>query len=145
LEKRKLVEKYGFFPPSLKPWLTVRDAIFDLPNPQIDTDYHSEHYYRGGARAYPGHTGSEIDQPSKALKAGDHGVPGGENMVRFEDGSIRYFTILEAKRIQTFPDNYPILGSWTEAMRQLGNAVPVQLGKIVAETLIPKLRVSASA
>ncbi|MFZ4475071.1 MAG: DNA cytosine methyltransferase, partial [Saprospiraceae bacterium] len=52
---------------------------------------------------------------------------------------IRYFTILEAKRIQTFPDDYPILGSWTEAMRQLGNAVPVRLGKTVAETLIPHL------
>ena len=103
------------------------------------TDYHPEHYYHGGARSYAGHTGSEIDQPSKALKAGDHGVPGGENMIRFPDGSIRYFTILEAKRVQTFPDNYPILGSWTEAMRQLGNAVPVQLGQTVAETLLPKI------
>jgi len=60
-------------------------------------------------------------------------------MIRFPDGSIRYFTILEAKRVQTFPDNYPILGSWTEAMRQLGNAVPVQLGQTVAETLLPKI------
>ncbi len=138
-EKKQLVEKYGFFPPSFKPWQTIRDATIDLPNPQKVTDYHPEHYYHGGARSYAGHTGSEIDQPSKALKAGDHGVPGGENMIRFPDGSIRYFTILEAKRVQTFPDNYPILGSWTEAMRQLGNAVPVQLGQTVAETLLPKI------
>lgn len=138
-EKKRLVDKHGFFPPTLKPWLTVRDVIMDLPNPQKVKDYHPEHYYRGGARSYVGHTGSEVDQPSKALKAGDHGVPGGENMIRFTDGSIRYFTILEAKRIQTFPDDYPILGSWTEAMRQLGNAVPVRLGKTVAETLIPHL------
>ena len=60
-------------------------------------------------------------------------------MIRFADGSIRYFTILEAKRMQTFPDDYPILGSWTEAMRQLGNAVPVKLGQTIAETLIPRL------
>jgi DNA (cytosine-5)-methyltransferase 1 len=139
VEKKNLTDKHGFFPPSLKPWLTVRDAIFDLPNPQKTKDYHPEHYHRGGARSYPGHTGSDIDQPSKALKAGDHGVPGGENMIRFTDGSIRYFTILEAKRIQTFPDDYPILGSWTEAMRQLGNAVPVKLGHSIAETLIPRL------
>ena len=140
-EKKRLINKHGFFPPTLKPWLTVRDAIADLPNPQQIKDYHPEHFHRGGARSYAGHTGSDIDQPSKALKAGDHGVPGGENMIRFPDGSIRYFTILEAKRIQTFPDDYPILGSWTEAMRQLGNAVPVKLGQIIAESLIPRLSV----
>lgn len=119
--------------------MTVRDAIADLPNPQKVKDFHPEHYFRGGARPYTGHTGSDIDQPSKALKAGDHGVPGGENMIRFADGSVRYFTILEAKRMQTFPDNYPILGSWTEAMRQLGNAVPVKLSQIIGESLIPRL------
>ncbi len=138
-EKKRLVGQYGFFPPVLKPWLTVRDAIMDLPNPQKVKDRHPEHYYRSGAKSYVGHTGSEVDQPSKALKAGDHGVPGGENMIRFNDGFVRYFTILEAKRIQTFPDDYPILGSWTEAMRQLGNAVPVKLGQTVAESLLPLL------
>ncbi len=140
IEKRRLVDKHGFFPPTLKPWLTVRDAIMDLPNPQKVKNYHPEHYYRGGAKSYAGHTGSEIDQPSKALKAGDHGVPGGENMIRFSNGSVRYFTILEAKRMQTFPDDYPILGSWTEAMRQLGNAVPVRLGHAVSADLIHLLK-----
>jgi len=140
IEKRRLVDKHGFFPPTLKPWLTVRDAIMDLPNPQKVKNYHPEHYYRGGAKSYAGHTGSEIDQPSKALKAGDHGVPGGENMIRFSNGSVRYFTILEAKRMQTFPDDYPILGSWTEAMRQLGNAVPVRLGHAVSADLIHMLK-----
>ncbi len=138
IEKRRLTEKYGFIPPNLKPWLTVRDAIADLPNPEHVKDFHPEHQHRHGARAYAGHTGSDIDQPAKALKAGDHGVPGGENMIRFSDGAVRYFTILEAKRMQTFPDDYPILGSWTEAMRQLGNAVPVELGRTVAASLLNK-------
>ena len=48
-------------------------------------------------------------------------------------------TILEAKRMQTFPDDYFIEGAWTEAMRQLGNAVPVQLGYIIGKSLIEKL------
>ncbi len=139
--RKRLLAKYGFFPPTLKPWRTIRDAIADLPNPQITAGFHPEHNYRGGARSYDGHTGSDVDQPSKALKAGDHGVPGGENMIRFRDGSIRYFTILEAKRMQTFPDDYPIIGSWTEAMRQLGNAVPVKLGQVIAESLIKQLNV----
>ncbi len=138
-QKNKLIKKYGMFEPFQKPWATVRDSIQDLPNPRYNSDFHREHYFRDGARIYAGHTGSYIDEPSKTLKAGDHGVPGGENMIRFRDGSVRYFTILEAKRIQTFPDNYFIEGSWTEAMRQLGNAVPVNLGYIVGRGLIEKL------
>jgi DNA (cytosine-5)-methyltransferase 1 len=106
----------------LKPWNTVRDHIGDIPKPDLEGSFDSEHILREGAKAYPGHTGSYIDMPSKTLKAGDHGVPGGENMIRYPDGQIRYYTTFEAKRIQTFPDDYKIWGSWTEAMRQIGNA-----------------------
>ncbi len=123
----------------LQPWKTVRDAIADLPAPDMDGCYAPEHIYRDGARSYPGHTGSYIDLPAKALKAGDHGVPGGENMIRYSDDRLRYFTVLEAKRIQTFPDDYRIMGSWTEAMRQLGNAVPVLLGQTLAHSIVKVL------
>lgn len=57
-------------------------------------------------------------------------------MIKFDNGEFRYFTIFEAKRIQTFPDDYQILGSWTEAMRQLGNAVPVRLANVISKSLI---------
>ena len=77
-------------------------------------------------------TGSPLDEPAKVLKAGVHGVPGGENMLRKPDGSIRYFTVRESARLQTFPDGYLFHGSWTETMRQLGNAVPVTLAETVA-------------
>lgn len=131
-----LKNKYGFFSPDLKPWRTVRDAITNVPNPSDSVFYPNEHVIREGAREYPGHTGSDIDEPAKTIKAGGHGVPGGENMIKFPDGSCRYFTIFEAKRIQTFPDNYHILGSWTEAMRQLGNAVPVLLAKKISQSIV---------
>lgn len=118
---------------SLRPWRTVRDAISDLPFPgENGTPGVYDHRLQPGARSYPGHTGSYIDAPAKALKAGVHGVPGGENMVRFHDGSVRYFTLREAARIQTFPDSYRLHGAWSEAMRQLGNAVPVLLAETVA-------------
>lgn len=119
-------------------WRTVRDAIRDLPDPRNGSDV-PNHKFQSGARSYPGHTGSPLDEPAKALKAGDHGVPGGENMLLYADGTVRYFTIREAARIQTFPDDYVFPGSWTESMRQLGNAVPVQLARAVAASVIGKL------
>jgi DNA (cytosine-5)-methyltransferase 1 len=120
-------------------WRTTRDAIGDLPDPEHEsrrsaTDY-LNHRFQPGARVYPGHTGSPLDEPAKTLKAGVHGVPGGENMLLRPDGSVRYFTVRESARLQTFPDAYRFHGSWTETMRQLGNAVPVQLANVVARSV----------
>lgn len=126
---------------ALMPWRTVREAIKDLPDPvKYPRNDIPNHVYWPGARVYPGHTGSPLDEPSKTLKAGDHGVPGGENMIAFPDGSYRYFTVREAARIQTFPDHFLFSGSWSETMRQLGNAVPVKLGEVVATSVARKLR-----
>lgn len=141
----KLKDRYGLLiGPETQRWRTVRDALRGLPDPVAGENYWDSHKimnheYRGGAIAYPGHTGSEIDEPSKALKAGAHGVPGGENMVRYYDGTVRYYTVRESARIQTFPDDYFITGSWGEAMRQLGNAVPVQLAQAVADSVREQL------
>ena len=131
----KLRQRYGMFSPSGLSWVTVREALHDLCDPQAANNNIKDHQFKKGARIYSGHTGSFIDEPSKTLKAGYHGVPGGENMIRFENREVRYFTLLEAKRIQTFQDNYKIVGSWTEGMRQLGNAVPVKLGFILGSSL----------
>jgi DNA (cytosine-5)-methyltransferase 1 len=118
-----------------KPWRTVRDAICDLPAISIGEASREipNHYLNPGARSYAGHNGSPLDEPAKTLKAGDHGVPGGENTLRLPDGSVRYFSVRECARIQTFPDSWVFEGSWTECMRQLGNAVPVTLGQVVAK------------
>ena len=108
-------------------WATVRDALSGLGEP----DGRNNHILQPGARVYKGHTGSPLDEPAKALKAGDHGVPGGENMMVRDDGSVRYFTLREAARLQGLPDDYEFPRSWSESMRQLGNAVPCQLSKAV--------------
>lgn len=123
-------------------WQTVRDAIADLPDPERhpNKELVQAHRFQPGARSYAGHTGSPLDEPAKALKAGDHGVPGGENMLRRPDGSVRYFTVRESARIQTFPDSFIFDGSWSETMRQLGNAVPVRLAAVMAEAVCDLLR-----
>lgn len=118
------------------PWRTVRDALVGLPDPEHGrSEGFANHRFNPGARTYPGHTGSPLDEPAKTLKAGDHGVPGGENMMVKDDGAARYFTVRESARLQTFPDDFVFEGSWTEAMRQLGNAVPVTLAEVIAREI----------
>jgi len=127
----------------LRAWRTTRDAIADLPLPEEMATF-PNHRFQPGAKSYPGHTGSLLDRPAKTIKAGGHGVPGGENMVVQDDGSFRYFTIREAARLQTFPDDFYFPCSWTESMRQIGNAVPVELGRIVADSVRETLILSES-
>lgn len=132
--------KFNLFAPTESPWRTVRDALLGLPEPtSAAAKMVLNHSLNPGARAYPGHTGSPLDEPAKALKAGDHGVPGGENMVTYPSGEVRYFTVRESARLQTFPDEYSFRGSWTESMRQLGNAVPVCLAEAVAKGVRTRL------
>ena len=124
----------------LRPWRTIRDALVGLPDPEGHaSSTFPDHGLQEGARTYTGHTGSPIDLPSKALKAGDRGVPGGENMLIKTDGELRYLSVREAARVQTFPDGYVFHGSWSETMRQHGNAVPVALGHVVARSVAESL------
>jgi DNA (cytosine-5)-methyltransferase 1 len=121
-------------------WQTVRDAVNGLPNPRsAEANKYVNHEFRDGARSYKGHSGSILDEPSKTIKAGAHGVPGGENTLVLDDGSLRYYTVRESARIQTFPDAYSFHGSWTENMRQIGNAVPVKLANIIGNSVMKQL------
>ncbi|MBA4087285.1 MAG: DNA (cytosine-5-)-methyltransferase [Novosphingobium sp.] len=131
---------------TMKPWRTTRDALLGLPDPELQPVASKEffnHKFQPGARSYPGHTGSALDEPAKTLKAGVHGVPGGENMLLRPDGSVRYFSVRESARLQTFPDDFLFHGSWSETMRQLGNAVPVQLARVVGEDVARHLKEAA--
>jgi DNA (cytosine-5)-methyltransferase 1 len=121
--------------PTGLPWITVRDVLEGLGEPNGLLDHVAQH----GARAYPGHTGSPLDLPAKALKAGDHGVPGGENMMVRDDGSVRYFTKREAARLVGLPDSFAFPRSWSESMRQMGNAVPVPLAFAAGRTVFANL------
>lgn len=119
--------------PLTERWRTLRDALRGLPDP-VDGEEHpkvANHVGIPGARRYAGHDGSALDEPAKTLKAGVHGVPGGEGTVILDDGAVRYLTVREAARVQTFPDDYVFAGSRTRAMRQIGNAVPVRLAEVL--------------
>lgn len=60
-----------------------------------------------------------------------------ENFKDIETGNLapRRLRLPEILRLQTFPDDFEIIGGRTSAQRQLGNAVPVELGKAVIRAL----------
>ena len=47
----------------------------------------------------------------------------------------RFLRIEEAKRIQTFPDSYELVGDFKEQWRQIGNAVPSDMAYVVAKAI----------
>jgi DNA (cytosine-5)-methyltransferase 1 len=51
----------------------------------------------------------------------------------------RRLRVPELLRLMTFPDDYALVGSRLDAQRQLGNAVPVELGKVVVRSLLEQL------
>ena len=121
-------------------WQTVRDAISDLPPPgSTESKSVNNHWIIPGARIYRGHSGSQLDWPSKTIKAGVHGVPGGENIVLLDDGTYRYFTLRETARLQGFPDNFVFCGARLHVTRQIGNAVPVAMAAAIGRSLFQHL------
>ena len=69
-----------------------------------------------------------------------HGVPSGENMLIEDDGRVRYYTVRESAELQTFPRDYIFISSRSESMRQIGNADPVELARVIGESLYEKLK-----
>ena len=63
-------------------------------------------------------------------------------MIARQDGAVRYLTVREAARLQTFPDAWCFEGAWGEVMRQLGNAVPRDLAYLVARSVADQLAAS---
>lgn len=129
------VERIGV-PDDVKPWSTLRDALVDVPDPTTDEPAGwPNHRAIPGARAYPKHTGSPLDMPSKTIKAGVHGVSGGEAMLRSLDGAVRYLSVREAALVQGFPIDYEFPGPRSRVMGVIGNAVAVDVAAAVGGAL----------
>lgn len=55
------------------------------------------------------------------------------------DSRARRLRVPEVLRLMTFPSDFEVLGNRADVQRQLGNAVPVELGKVVVRALLEQL------
>ena len=72
------------------------------------------------------------EEPSLTLTC----APAQGQTERCHPSQTRPLTIREYARIQTFPDNWEFEGSASSQYRQIGNAVPVNLGHAIGRSLI---------
>ena len=102
----------------------------DLPI-DIQKEYMGGSYYLGG-----GKTGMARrigwDEPCLTLTCS----PAQKQTERCHPEETRPFTIREYARIQTFPDEWKFNGSIAQQYKQIGNAVPVNLGRELGYSIV---------
>lgn len=80
----------------------------------------------------------DLNKPSYTIPA-RYWKDGYDALVRYSDTEIRRLSILELKRIQSFPDDFVLVGSKKDMIMQIGNAVASRfafhLGKYIVNTL----------
>ncbi len=102
----------------------------DLPI-ELQKEYMGKSFYLGG-----GKTGMARrigwDEPSLTLTCS----PAQKQTERCHPDETRPFTVREYARIQTFPDEWLFVGSVSQQYKQIGNAVPCNLGQEIGFSLI---------
>ena len=79
-----------------------------------------------------------MDKPSYTISA-RYWKDGSDALVKYDDDTIRRLTVLELKRIQSFPDNYVLSGSKKDQIMQIGNAVACKFAKCIGEHIISSI------
>lgn len=132
----------------LKPYVTLKEAIGDLPFPEVSKE--DEVYIGSYSPIYMSRNRRRgWNEVSYTIQAGQRHIPlhpesppmtkMGEDEWKFGDGPIRRLSVRECARVQTFPDSFEFYGSTAYKYKQIGNAVPPLLGKKVAESVLDLL------
>ncbi|MDA3939438.1 MAG: DNA (cytosine-5-)-methyltransferase [Spirochaetia bacterium] len=102
----------------------------DLPI-NIQKEYMLKSFYLGGGKTGMARRIS-WDEPSLTLTC----APAQKQTERCHPDETRPFKVREYARIQTFPDDWEFSGSVSQQYKQIGNAVPVNLAKEIAYSVI---------
>ena len=105
----------------------------NLPE-DIAKEYMGKSYYSGGGRRGIARRIS-WDEPCLTLTCS----PAQKQTERCHPDETRPFTTREYARIQSFPDDWKFSGSMSQVYKQIGNAVPVKLGKAVGLSIVDYL------
>lgn len=101
---------------------------------KLQKEYMKKSYYLGGGKTGMARRLS-WDEPSLTLTCS----PAQKQTERCHPKETRPLTIREYARLQTFPDEWEFEGSISSQYRQIGNAVPVNLGYHIGRCLIAML------
>ncbi len=105
----------------------------DLPD-ELQRDYMGASYHLGGGKTGMARRLS-WDEPSLTLTC----APAQKQTERCHPSETRPLNVREYARIQTFPDDWEFYGSMSSQYRQIGNAVPVNLGYHIGKCVIAML------
>lgn len=105
----------------------------DLPE-EIAKDYMGKSYYSGGGKRGMARRIS-WDEPCLTVTCS----PAQKQTERCHPDETRPFTTREYARIQSFPDEWMFSGAMSQVYKQIGNAVPVKLGKAVGLSIVDYL------
>lgn len=111
--------------------MTIRDYLGD----QLGLEFYYRHprnYNRRGVFS--------IDEPSPTVRGVNRPIPQGYKLNTCDPANIdlkkiRPLTTIERSYLQTFPRDFKFTGTKTNLEQMIGNAVPVNLGRFVAQAI----------
>jgi len=147
--------------PPLKPWVTLREGLEGLEDKEAQHSRYSPRYRRYFELVPPGGNWRDLPQElqiealgERAYKAGGGktgffrrlswdkpsptitGKPNRKSAALCHPSETRPLTVKECARLQGFPDDWRFAGSMYSRYLQIGNAVPVQLGRAIGKALL---------